>query len=114
MPQCIGIEANGIYIILNRLIACIPFSDDIVQVCTCNDANWLYRGYSFFSLITVPVLIMGEIRDWWSGLTGKKKLGYGIYGFLVASTLGLYLYNNSRYIYDPTIKRQKKQASKWD
>ena len=56
---------------------------------------------------------MGEIIDWWKSLPGFKKLGYGMTGTLVLATLALHLYNERKFIYDPS-KKKKQKLSKWE
>lgn len=55
---------------------------------------------------------MGEIRDWWGTLPGSKKLGYSVFSSLLIATIALHLYNERKYIYDPTKKLKK--VSKWE
>ena len=55
---------------------------------------------------------MGEIKDWWNNLSGSKKLGYSVFSTLLIATIALHVYNERKYIYDPTKKTRK--ISKWE
>ena len=56
--------------------------------------------------------MMGEVREWWKSLSGSKKLGYSVFSCLLLATISLHIYNERRYLYDPTKKIKK--ISKWE